>query len=345
MPVEIVRTGSSYDRNGGVGCHALDVRIGGMTHEFPALCAAHSDYEAGRASGVRIRADLFNYHHVSRDPASLASRATRDGMAGRIRRVQERHKPALTSITIAHAGGLPAAALREHYALQDSLPVNFISGADDPDWTLDQFGESLEELDRLDTDKEKMPTLHLRSRIGMFIDKLDYVMSRYDRFNLVWGGYTTGFARWEKLLSQVYRWGGWCNVVQIPRKHTPVITIAGQKTRQSNVGLCLLRGGSTYCHSWPMGMRVRDRDGSRGRAGRPRGVNPARLGSTMMFNRQTWCYDQTAHEAKMAAALSFNAVQDELGVAREAIRNGTFYDVYCPQKLALMDSLQKTRSP
>lgn len=65
----------------------------------------------------------------------------------------------------------------------------------------------------------------------------------------------------------------------------------------------------------------------------------------MMFNRQTWCYDQTAHETKMAAALSFNSVQDELDAAREAIRNGMFYGVYCPQKLAPVDSLQKLRVP
>jgi len=47
----------------------------------------------------------------------------------------------------------------------------------------------------------------------------------------------------------------------------------------------------------------------------------------------------------MAAALSFNAVQDELDLARQAIRDGAFYDVYCLQKLALMDSLQKLRAP
>lgn len=63
----------------------------------------------------------------------------------------------------------------------------------------------------------------------------------------------------------------------------------------------------------------------------------------MMFNGQTWCYDQTTHETKMAAALSFNAVQDELDMARGEIRNGSFYTAYCPQKLALVDSLQKLR--
>jgi len=316
-----------------------------VTHELPALCAGHADYEAGRASGVRTRAGLFNYHHVSRGSASLASRATRDGIARRIRRIQGRHGPTTTVITVAHAGGLPVAGLRAHHALQDSLPVDIISGADDPGWTFEQFKEGLEELDRLDTDKEKTPTLHLRSPLDVFAQKLDHATSRYGMLNLVWGGYTTDYTKWEALTQKAHRWGGWCNVVQIPRKHTPAVTTDGQKTRQSNVGLCLLRGGSAYGHSWPMGMRGRDRANPRARTGHPWGEKPARSRPTMMFNRHTWCYDPTSHGASMAAALSFNAVQDELDLARQAIRDGAFYDVYCLQKLALMDSLQKLRAP
>lgn len=112
VPIEVTRAGSSQDRNSGIGCNAIRARIGDATHELPALCASHADYEAGRASGVLIRAGLFNYHHVSRDPASLASRVTRDGIARRIRRIQDRHGPQTASITIAHAGGLPPTGLR-----------------------------------------------------------------------------------------------------------------------------------------------------------------------------------------------------------------------------------------
>lgn len=241
------------------------------------------------------------------------------------------------------AGSLPLACAR--YGLQASLPVDIVSGIDDPGWALDRFKEGLDVLNRLETDQAKMPTLHLHGPLKNFAKKLDYVMAHHNMFNLVWGGYQTDFTKWEELAQKVYKWGDWCNVVQIPRKHTPATTVDDQKTRQSNVGLCLLRGGSTYCHSWPMGMRIRDRAGPRNHVGHPRGEKPARPQLAMIFNRQTWCYDQTTHGAKMAAALSFNAVQDELDVAREAIHNGTFYDAYCPQKLALMDSLQKLRAP
>jgi len=157
VPIEVTRTGSSHDRNSGIGCNALEVRIGNVTHELPTLCASHADYEAGRASGVRTRAGLFNYHHVSRGSASLTSRATRDGITRRIRRIQGRHGPTTTAITVAHAGGLPIAGLRAHHALQDSLPVDIISGADDPGWTFEQFKGAWKSLIALTRARKRHP--------------------------------------------------------------------------------------------------------------------------------------------------------------------------------------------
>lgn len=191
----------------------------------------------------------------------------------------------------------------------------------------------LEEFERLETDRERFPTVSVKCDPGNFREKLRYVVRNYGGFNLQWGGYTEHLASWRALSEELRGHAVWCNVVGILNRAARVTTPTGEKVRTSGVARPLMYGGHSYCFAWPHvhpAPKV-------GRGGAPQ----RREQRAEVFNAGTWGYDPSALDYSAARTMSFNAIQDALGQAREEIAAGTLYSRLCPRMPGLDGTLAR----
>jgi len=327
--VVVSKTGQSYDAELGLACSAIDVQLGSAHIRLPAVCANYADYSHAHKAGVPLRAPMFNYHHRNTSGYSIAHKATQNNIEAKIAEVQERHRPSMTIMSLEHPGDLTASGLGAFHRLQMRLGLPIITTVEkNPMQDLRSLMRELEPFDRLETDQERFPTISVRCDPIDFKEKLLYIVSSYNGFNLQWGGYSKFSERWGILSSVLRDYPVWCNVVNILNREVSIGTPMGQKIRTSGMVRSLLYGGHSHCFAWPHYHPPAGGGASRRQAQK-----------ATLFNPRTWCYEPCDLEYSVARTRSFNAIQEALGLAREQILAGTLYSRHCRQRLGLNEAM------
>ena len=334
MDVHMDRTVLPHGSSASLACAALGVRLGDLSFEMPALGATYADYRHARGAKAGLDAPMFNYYHTDYT-RQFTQEKTRENVAGRIVLTQERHRPQLTIIHMAHQGSLNAAGLRAFYRFQQDMESPILTTVEsDPLQGIGAFRREMGRFEAFETDQARAPTISVRCDPDNFGAKLRYIAQRHDIVNVQWGGYGQNAESWEALSGTLRDTGIWCNVIGIASRYE---TARGQDSRPSSVIPALLYGAHSYSVMRQPFPRAE---------GGPGGPGAARE-SEMAFDPATWCYVPTGLPADVAHARSFNAVQEALASVRPGILDGSFYSRECAEILGLRVCLARAmgRSP
>lgn len=355
MAMAVTKVGQSLDEERGLACSAINVQLGPVSLELPAHSATYADYDRASGAGAPLEASVFNYYHRTSRGYPIAHRDTQANIGSRIREVQERHNPPMALVSLEHHGELDERGLEAFHDLQVRLGLPIITTVEkNPMQGLDALREELEAFDRLDTGQERLPTISVRCDTADFRAKLLHVVRHYGGFNLQWGGYGDYSARWNVLSATLRDHATWCNVVGILNRGTYVTARSGRRIRTTGVARPLLYGGHSYCFAWPHVHSVADArgGGSAGPGILPRGGRRDGQGEAMqqgqrveLFDPRTWLYGPSALDYSVARTRSFNAIQGALGLAREAIADGTLYSRHCDGAPGLGGALGQAGGP
>lgn len=331
MAMAVTLTGQSQDAQSGLACSALSVQLGDVDIDLPALSANYSDYAHASRARMPLDAHVFNYYHRDSAGYPISHTSTQNNIESRVRSVQASHSPPLAILSLEHPGDLTDRGLGAFHELQMRLGLHVITTVEkNPMQGLDALRAELEAFDRLETDREKFPTISVKCDPADFRAKLMHIVDNYGGFNLQWGGHGQFAAQWGILPAVLRDRPVWCNVVGILNRTASIAAQDGQKIRTTGAARPLLYGGCSYCFAWPHFHSPPPVGGEEFGGQTPKST---------LFNPETWCYEPRRLEYSVARTKSFNAIQGALGVAREEIRAGTLYSRHCDQRLGLRAAL------
>lgn len=308
LTVKAVRSERRQSQKAGV--NALVAVIDGTEYRLPSLCANNPDYDKATKLGLKLNSDMFNYH-VMRDENV---RDLKSHTISEFKKLTQMHNPTVTSMSFDRKIRGDELSRSEMLQLQKDLNTTFMSY---PESDLKQdvpgLKHDLEELESVNTNQIKCPTIDSKCPLSPFRQKAEYIVneSNYKRFNVNWGNYME-IEKWVALSKILYGKKKWCNMTGLYPRRTRTSKRFPKTT--SNIVQGLLCGVQTFCFSWPL-----------------TGKSDAYL-----FDAIDWYYNKTDDLGYEEATIrSFNSIQKELQTVHERIGTLTFGE-YCEKKEGLL---------
>ncbi len=150
---------------------------------------------------------------------------------------------------------------------------------------------------------------------GLFDEKLDFIVSNFKRFNIIYRSMNKHHDNWITLSERISGRNIWAHVVGI------IPLLSGKKQKISNLSRIFLFG----VHSASQGFSWK----------------PTVSDDVILFNPKTICYEESSRRMSYEESRvnSFIAQKDELRVAKRNMHDQTYFSKYVPSKLGLNQSL------
>ena len=327
-PVSLqIETESSQNQAMNLASNHLKIVLNETEYEFPHLGAAFSDYDKSATVHIPLATDIFDYYHKIDPNRPITRLDVQQIIRDKFTDIVNTHNPGMPSINFEHDGNVLIPQDRQAiHALQQELPTPFICDVElDRNQELRHLTQQLTLLDNFNSEKIKCPTISIRCKDSAnFEEKLEYIIKKYKRFNLEWGGFGTHDKNWYTLSRLLFGRKIWCHVFGISPKHTAEAIVRNQERLnilKSSIFLSMSYGAHTFSFGYPK-------------------MYEQYIPMPRLFNRNTLCYDDVDMNNNEANCRSFNLIQEELIVASIHIRNDTFYSQYCRDKHALHGFIQ-----
>jgi len=308
MKLEIRSLGSEgrQEAIGGIG--GLEVTLGKTTRRLPGMCANQMDYDRGDAYDVPVKPTMFNYHYVIKN-GKVTDEEIED-IRTEFAKIQKKHSPEIMSTSFAAQKSvkLTQDTRMALLLLQRELGTTFVGDIElHRNQSLEQMKVGLADLDRLDTEQVKSPSISLQCDVaGTFKEKAEYLVlkGRYLRLNVQWGGYVKYAKNWIALTKLLRQETKWCNMVGITPRRTP----HNKPPIRSNIAFGLKHGAHTFCF------------------GAPR--FDSKNNKSYALDGGDWYYKETQNAYAYDVARSLNVAHSELETMGRLIGTPAFEDYY-----------------
>lgn len=299
MRLEIRSLQSSEQKPIG-GISGIEAILHGKTYRMPDVCANQRDYERGERCKVAVITRMFNYHHVIGNNGKVTDREIED-IKSTFSLVKRKHRPEITSVSfvpqkkVRLAGSVRKMLLE----LQKELGATFIGSIEaHRNQGIEEFRNELDELDCVDTNQIKSPTVNIQCSITRaFREKFEYAIlnDKYPRVNVVWGGYRAHYKNWKAMQEALAKKTKWCNVVGIFPRRTP----SNKPPVRSNIAYGLAHGAHTFSFgkTW----------------------FKTKSNKSYVLNGNSWYYDETQNDYSVDVARSLNVAHNELKAMCEIV--------------------------
>lgn len=291
------------------GISGIEAALHGKFYRMPGVCANQIDYERGEQCGMAPITRMFNYHHVIGSSGKVTDEEI-EGIKSTFGLVVKKYHPEITSVSFApqkkvRLAGSEGRVLLE---LQKELGTTFIGSTEaHRNQGLEEFRNGLDELDRVDTDQIKSPTVSIQCSIARaFREKLECATlnDKYPRVNVVWGGYKTYYKNWKAMQEVLTKKTKWCNMVGIFPRRTP----SNKLPIRSNIAYGLAHGA----HTFSFGKTRFD----------------TKTNKSYVLNGDSWHYDETQNDYSVDVARSLNVVHNELKTICEIVDTPNLENYY-----------------
>lgn len=297
----------------------LTVKYDNQRIDFPYFCASKVDYDkssewnADHDDKLNIHSEILQYH-VDIQKSKIMTYKCKEKIKDHYDRIVDEHSPIIKDFDFVKCNQVWTTDERTTALnLQKDLNTSFLSDVvvDRTNINIEIFEAQLDDLDAVDKNSIKCPTISLYTPLKMFQKQLDIIIGRkYKRFNIEWGGITRTHAKWLAL-SMIDNKKIWCNLVNIFQKMQ-------QSSRRSNPMIGFIHGFHTCGLSFKNPRR-------------PEHNKPWELLDSYRYNRA----DEpeggfNVDDYKKYDTLSHNFLQEKMLESYIHIDNGTFFSEFLP---------------
>lgn len=308
MKLEARSLRSESDQNAIGGISGLEVVLDEIKYRLPSMCANQVDYARGEECGVQVNPTMFNYHYTIKN--NKVTDREIEKIKSEFAKIQQKYNPKITSMSFA-----PIKAIKLNQStrmtllqLQMELGTTFVGDLElHRNQSLDQLKQGLVDLDKLDTEQIKSPSVSLQCDAPeLFKKKAEYlvVKSKHFRLNVQWGGYKYYDKNWISLENLLYLKTKWCNMVGI----SPRRTRRNRPPIRSNIAFGLKHGAHTFC----FGVSKFD----------------SKDDKSYTLDGDDWYYKETQNSYAYDVARSLNVAHGELESMGKLIGTAAFEEYY-----------------
>ena len=189
MPVQFLEQKSSISPNGKLSANYLKCKINDIEVEFPYMNATKQDFDkSSEVNPLQSRHFQFFVNELDPRVPDITADCRQNQISTNFLNVVDEHDPVLTDITLYYDSREVGQARKTVYLdLQNRLNTTFLSDIEiDKNQSITDFTTQLQDLDSIDTEQIKSPTISMSSPLELFEKKLEVILenNRYDRFNV-----------------------------------------------------------------------------------------------------------------------------------------------------------------
>ena len=316
MPVQFLEQKSTTSPDGRLSTNYLKCKINDIEVEFPYMNATKQDFDkSSEVNPLQSQHFQFFVNELSSNLLDITTECRQNQIATNFLDVIEQHEPVIKDIVLYYNSHEIGKERRDAFLdLQIRLNTTFLSDIEfDKNQSFEDFQRQLQNLDSIETEQIKSPTINMITPIELFKKKLELILenNKYDRFNVEWGSQGKYFDRWLLLSKLLSKKKIICNVVSINQKRNYYEPFESYIAKQFMIG----------AHSCSTGYY--------GGGDKNEKRLPPR---SFILNENNWYYEEQPEISyNLANTLSHNTLSKIAHNSRQYILNDTYFSKFVPQ--------------